>query len=359
MSDKYTDLPLDIKSRVKKADQFIIDRQKAKEAGTPPPAPPVESIIEPPPVVAVTPPVEPPIEPLVEPPVEPVVEPPVESPAPKTYTQEEFDRLQQEYSSLKGKYDKEPAELQRQVNFLTEQVLRLTEIKETPPVKTEVPEKPVREVLMEMPEFKTLKDNMVPEAFEALLGSQERVYNLALERAQKQANQTIVQEVGKVDAKFAQTAEQRFWADFNREYSDWVTIKASPEFQAFVNEEDPLTGISKYAIIKDAFDRRDLGRVIKFLDIATGKKKPSVVPPVGNPAAVQDKLASKVAPNRSDGPPVSTAPPAKMTVAEAIKELTSMSQLKNCGLWKGTQDEYVKRDATLRKIISVGSRVQP
>ena len=360
MVDKYTDLPPSLRKKVKQADEFIIAAGKAKEQGTPPPILHVEPPVESP---SVAPP-EPPIEelPIEEPPVEPIVEPiSVEPPViPSTVSKDEYDKLVQEHATLKGKYDKEPAELQRTVNFLTEQVLKLTEVQATPPVKSEVPEKPIREVLMDMPEFRTLKENMVPEAFEALLGSQERVYTLALDRARKEANQTITQEVGRVDAKFAQTAEQRFWADFNRDYSDWATIKSSPEFQTFVNNEDPLTGISRYAIIKDAFDRRDLNGVVRFLDVATGRKRIApVVPSVTDPATIQSKLAGKVVPNRSNGPPVSTTPPAKMTVAEATKELVSMANLKNRGLWKGTQDEYIKRDATLRKLISTGSRAAP
>lgn len=353
--DKYTDLPLDIKSRVKKADQFIIDRQKAKEKGELLPAPPMEPPVEPPPVEPI---VEPPIvEPPVEP-IEPIVKPPpVEpTPTPATVSKEEYDRLQQELSTLRGKYDKEPAELARQVSFLTEQVRTLSVV---PPVpKVEDKPKSLREILKDDPTFKSLEANLTPEVFEAWMASQEKVYELAGERARE----IITQEVSKVDARFAQSVEERFWTDFNKAYPDWVTLKSTPEFQSFISDVDPLSGVQKYAIIKSAFDRRDLGGVVRFLDIATGKSatsSPSPTLPSDGGVAVQVKLASKVAPSRSSGPPISTKPATTMTMAEAKSELTNMANLKNRGLWKGTQEEYVKRDATLRKIISTGSRVQP
>ena len=338
--DKYTELPPEIRKQVKKVDQMIADRAKAKE---PPPAEPVVA----------TPPVEPVPEVTVTPPAEPVVETPVTEPVvePETVSKSEHDKVVQELNTLKGKYDKEPAELMRQVSFLTQEIQRLQMEKETK-VEPRVVEKPksVREILENDPRIKTLKENLAPDVYDAVMVVQERVYDLASERAKE----VISQEVSKVDANFAKTRSERFWDTVREKYPNWADIRVSPDFQAFTNEVDPLTGVQRYWIIKDAFDQLDAGRVIRFLDIATGKgNSPPVVEP--KEKVVSPKVEAKVAPPKSSGPTPSTKPVTTMTVEQAKGELVKMANLKNRGQWKGTDDEYKKRDITLRKIIREGS----
>lgn len=339
--DKYTELPPEIRKQVKKVDQMIADRAKAKET-------PVETPVETPPIE--TTPETPPVEEKVEaPPVEPTE--PVTPTEPKTYSQQEYDRLQQELNTLRGKYDKEPAELMRQVNFLQDQIRQLQEGQQVRP-EPKVIEKPkaVREILESDPRIKALKDSLAPEVFEGVMAVQERVYDLANERAKE----VISQEVSKVDANFAKTRSERFWDDLRKTYPNWADLRVSPEFQTFTNEVDPLTGVQKYWIIKDAFDQMDAGRVIRFLDIATGKgNSPPIVETKDK--IVSEKVAAKVAPPKSSGPTPSVTPSNKMTVDQAKDELVKIANLKNRGQWKGTDDEYKKKDITLRKIIREGS----
>ena len=341
--DKYTELPPAIAKQVKKVDQMIADRAKAKE--TPPAEPPVE-----------TPPVEPaqdvaPAEPVVETPAE---EPPVTPLEPETVPKTEFDRLQQELNTLKGKYDKEPAELMRQVSFLTQQIQELqAEKAREPEPKVEEKPKSLRELLKDDPRMKILQENLEPQVFEAVIGTQEKVYELATERARE----TISQEVSKVDKTFAKTKQERFWDDLRKAYPNWGEIRVSPDFQTFTNEVDPLTGVQRYWIIKDAFDQFDAGRVIRFLDVATGKGNP---PPVvdkgdGKDKVVSDKVKEKESPPKSSGPAPSSKSVPTMTVDEAKNELVKIANLKNRGQWRGTEEEYKKKDIALRKIIQGGS----
>ena len=154
--DKYTELPPEIRKQVKKVDQMIADRAKAKET------PPVETPVETPPITPETPPVEEKVE---APPVEPTE--PVTPTEPKTYSQEEYDKLNQELNTLRGKYDKEPAELMRQVNFLQDQIRQLQEGQRVVVPEPKVVEKPkaVREILESDPKIKSLKENLAPEVF--------------------------------------------------------------------------------------------------------------------------------------------------------------------------------------------------
>jgi len=298
--DKYTELPPAIAKQVKKVDQMIADRAKAKE--TPPAEPPVE-----------TPPVEPaqdvaPAEPVVETPAE---EPPVTPLEPETVP----------------KTESEP--------------------------KVEEKPKSLRELLKDDPRMKILQENLEPQVFEAVIGTQEKVYELATERARE----TISQEVSKVDKTFAKTKQERFWDDLRKAYPNWGEIRVSPDFQTFTNEVDPLTGVQRYWIIKDAFDQFDAGRVIRFLDVATGKGNP---PPVvdkgdGKDKVVSDKVKEKESPPKSSGPAPSSKSVPTMTVDEAKNELVKIANLKNRGQWRGTEEEYKKKDIALRKIIQGGS----
>ena len=348
--DKYTELPAGIRKQVKKVDQMILDIRKDKDKAE---SPPVVPIVEPVPEVVATPPAEPVVETPVEEP-----EPVVEAPAPeleKPISKEEYEKVQQELSTLKGKYNKEPAELMRQVSFLSGQIQALQAEKTTPVVEPKPEEKPksLREIMKDDPRIRTLQESLAPEVFEGMMAVQEKIYDLASERAKE----TISQEVSKVDAKFAKTREERFWDDLQKSYPNWAEIRSNPEFQMFTNEIDPLTGVQRYWIIKDAFDQKDASRVIRFLDIATGKgtPPPSVDKDNGKEKVVSEKLAAKVAPARSSGPTPSPKPANTMTVDQAKKELVNLANLKNRSQWKGTDEEYKKRDIALRKIIREGS----
>ncbi len=347
--DKYSELPEDLRKKVKKVDQMILNIQKSKEK--------VDSVVEPTPVEpvpeVVTPLAEPVVEVTPEESTEPVVEP-VPEPE-KTIPKEDYEKLQQELRTLKGKYDKEPAELMRQVSFLSGQIQQLQTEKEARLAEPKPEEKPtsLREILKDDPRIRSLQENLTPEVFESMMAVQEKIYDLASERAKE----TISQEVGKVDAKFAKTREERFWDDLRKAYPNWGDVRVSPEFQMFTNEVDPLTGVQRYWIIKDAFDQQDAGRVIRFLDIATGKGNPptSVVKDVEKEKVVSEKVAAKVAPPRSSGPTPSIKPATTMTVGEAKDELVKIANLKNRGQWRGTDEDYKKRDVSLRKIIREGS----
>lgn len=347
------ELPDGVKEDVKRVDALIAKNAKAKEqeGQAPPPLPPKEEgkPIEPP--VSTEKPLETPSEPA--PTSEPAPAPPAEDMVPK----KDLEKLQQEFSTLRGKYEKEPAELARQNSFLLDQLRALqaeVEALKVKPKEDPKPEKTLREVLTEHPSLKKLQESLAPEILDDWLAVQEATSNYLdekIKKASEAAKRGIEEEVGKVNAGFAKSREEKFVEEVEGAYPDWKAIWVTPEFQKYIKEEDELSGMPRAAFIDNHFKRLDSKKVIKFFDIATGKASKQPEPK----KEVVDDLNKEKLENRV-GAPGSGHPSAKNTgtqvgLAEAKQALVALADKKKKGQFRGTQAEYDKESARLTSVI--------
>ncbi len=110
-------------------------------------------------------------------------------------------------------------------------------------------------------------------------------------------------------------------------YPNWEALWYTPEFQRFLRETHEYSGVQYQVLFNDAFSKLDSERVIKIFGYFFGWK------------------SSSQSSNRSQ---------ATMTVEEAKRQLLKLSRAKAQGKFKGTDFDFSKKEAQLRKVILGG-----
>ena len=153
----------------------------------------------------------------------------------------------------------------------------------------------------EQDSIKTLQEEY-PDIYDAVAAMQERAIQTLSEKIRKE--------------QFDKTLKERF--------PTWEATWYSSEFQKFLQETHEYSGLPNHLFLKDAFDRLDSARVITIFD-SFFKRRSS--------------LQSS-----------STAQPT-MSVEQAKAALMKLSRAKASGKFKGTEFDFKKKEALLRKII--------
>lgn len=131
---------------------------------------------------------------------------------------------------------------------------------------------------------------------EELGAAAQRIAQLENVIRQMQAN--VVPQVQAVVQRQQMSNEQQFWSDLSRNVPNWKDVNDNQQFQNWLLEADPLTGITRQTYLEDAQRSLDAVRVANFfrawLEI-TGQA--SVAQPNRNAAA--SELERQVTPGRS------------------------------------------------------------
>ena len=85
-----------------------------------------------------------------------------------------------------------------------------------------------------------------------------------IDRLLQQFQVNVVPQVNNLTHRQAVTAEQQFWMDLTGYIPNWKDINEDPEFQSWLLEVDPLSGISRQTILEDAQRTLDVRRVGNF-----------------------------------------------------------------------------------------------
>ena len=121
--------------------------------------------------------------------------------------------------------------------------------------------------------------------------------------------------------------KQEFDKALKAAYPNWEAVWYTPEFQRFLRETHEYSGVSYQALFNDAFSKLDSARVIKLLEYFFKWQ------------------SSSQSPNRTQ---------ATMSVEEAKRQLMKLSRAKASGKFKGTDFDFKKKEAQLRKVILGG-----
>ncbi len=121
--------------------------------------------------------------------------------------------------------------------------------------------------------------------------------------------------------------KQEFDKALKAAYPNWEAVWYTPEFQRFLRETHEYSGVPYQALFNDAFSKLDSTRVIKLLEYFF---------------KWQSSLQST---NRTQ---------ATMSVEEAKRQLVKLSRIKAQGKFKGTDFDFRKKEAQLRKVILGG-----
>jgi len=264
-------------------------------------------------------------------------------PAAAQPTGEDFEA---KYKVLKGKYDKEVPELASQVAFLVKKVGALEAAlaeKTTQPAPTTAqpaatPEPPADLTSDPKVKYFTTEYPDIYEATDALVQVRARAIAKAVfaEEFEKVNRRLSAIEQGTV-----QKTKESFYEALNKAHSNWEEIQASAEWSKYLAAPDELSGIPRWQLIKDAYDKLDAVRVIRFFDAFTNKGTSHTA----SPTASTSKIESRVAPGRTqNASPGTGGNGAKTVTRDDLRQFyLDVSQ----GKWKGREAEMKKEEARL------------
>ena len=129
-----------------------------------------------------------------------------------------------------------------------------------------IEETPVEKLITDddVKEYGDSIDIMRKAAKEEFAGDLARVYKLEQELRQLQMN--VEPQVQQVQMEQKTSSENAFWNTLNQEVPNWNEINSDQDFQSWLLEIDPLTGISRQTYLEDAQKKLDVKRVVYFFN---------------------------------------------------------------------------------------------
>lgn len=260
----------------------------------------------------------------------------------KSDTKNKEETWQQKYKSLQGMYNADVPRLNSQNRELASRISQLEGLlgnMQNQPIQT--PSVPSEPLITEddVKEYGDSIDIMRKAAREEVATANSRMATLENQIRQLQG---VVPQVQQVQAQQKQTNEQAFWASISRAVPNWNEINTNNNFQNWLLETDPLTGITRQTYLEDAQKQLDSGRVINFFKLwQEGNGSQNTAQP--NRKVQNSQLEKQVAPgrSRSNGATVSGEPPTYSS--DDIKTFFNDVRM---GKYKGREDERgrIERD---------------
>ena len=254
-------------------------------------------------------------------------------------TEELKDTWEQKYKTLQGMYNKEVPRLSSENRELGSRVSQLESLLgDLKKQETPVQEAPVEKLITEddVKEYGDSIDVMRRVSKEEVNTANGRIAQLEKEIAELKG---VVPQVQQVQQQQKTSSEKQFWDVLNREVPNWNEINSNPDFQSWLLEVDPLTGISRQTYLEDAQRKQDAGRVINFFNAFA--KVSGVDNSARDKSATQSaELQKQVAPKRGRaGQPVNND--AKTYSPKDIEKFFTDVRK---GKYKGREDERARME---------------
>lgn len=197
-----------------------------------------------------------------------------QAPAPKAQEQGGGDKtektLEQKYKTLQGMYNAEVPRLHAEKRELASRVQQLEQLIATMNARPAQQQAPVQKLITEQ-DVEDYGDSIevMRKVFREEMSSKDAEIN-ELKQLVRQMQGTVVPQVHQLSQNYAVSKEQRFWADLQTAVPDWQDINGSAEFQSWLLEVDPLTGIPRQTYLDDAQRNLDARRVANFFSAWKG-----------------------------------------------------------------------------------------
>ena len=253
----------------------------------------------------------------------------------------------QKYRTLQGMYNAEVPRLHAQNKEMQQRVQQMEQLLASLSAQKSVSEAPqVVEKLVtaqEVEEYGESIDIMRKVSREELVPVAQRLGKIEQMLQQMQAN--VVPQVQAVVKQQAMSAEQQFWSELTGLVPNWREVNDNQDFQSWLLDIDPLTGIARQTYLEDAQRSLDASRVANFFRAwleNTGQA--AVAQSAGRVAGAE--LDKQIAPGRSRAAANPQTNKAKTYTPEDIKKFFNDVRT---GKYKGREQE---RDRIERDIFS-------
>lgn len=248
------------------------------------------------------------------------------------------DEWEQKYKTLQGMYNTDVPRLNSVNRDLSSRVEQLESLLGTINNQQEAPaQAPVEKLITEddVKEYGDSIDVMRRAAKEEVAGELARVREL---EAEIEKLKNVVPQVQQVQRQQKSSSEQQFWNTLNREVPNWNEINSSQDFQSWLLQIDPLTGMTRQTYLEDAQRKLDSKRVATFFSTyeqATGNANDARETRSSN-----SELVKQVAPGRGR----STKPVAGEGKTYSRADITKFFEDVRFGKYKGREDERAKKE---------------
>ena len=271
-----------------------------------------------------------------------------ESHAGETVPKKDFEDLQHQFNVLKGKYDKERGpDLRTQVNGLVEQNNLLRE--QIQMLQAQKPE-PTKKSLRDNPKMKALQDEFSPEVYEKLLGAMEETVGTI-----KTAHEEEIKNLrGEVTKSIGMSREEIFWNSIFEKFPNYEQIRVDPKFGEFLNEEEGMSGYTRYDFLTEAFKKLNAGRVLKYLEAFSKGSPTDKLKSSPNKEKLERRLGAPAGSGAANRQDLGTKKVTAEDVKKAKEDLEKLSNEIGRGLWVGREKDAEKREAELWKILDSG-----
>ena len=286
--------------------------------------------------LAVEPSAEPSTEPSTEPAVEPSAEPaeqppaadtsaapsvPGSSPAPSSTIdvaaveqlrrqisdlEERLRAAEARYSTLRGKYDAETAELRRQIVMLQTGMQQAATYAPGNRVGTTTD---TGTSTSSVNASQSIKDYLRAKYGNDFDDTTVNFVSEAVELARAQALEEVQRRLTELRSVAINTQQQALEVQLDTRIPGWREIAQDPRFAAWLDEPDPFSGLIRRDVLSKAIQDGSVQRIVTVFDTyRRGQTAEGLVPP---PAAVQAPYQPAVGQNGSVGASAGTAPPSR------------------------------------------------
>jgi len=272
-----------------------------------------------------------------------------QAPAPRQEEQnavgdkDEEETYEQRWRSLQGMYNAEVPRLHAERRELTNRVQQLEQLLASMTAKPSGQAATPAEKLITEQDIEDYGDSIdvMRRVFREEAGALKQE-NAQLRQMLQQMQANVVPKVQQLSQRQAVSSEQAFWAELQTAVPDWQDINTSREFQSWLLEVDPLTGVPRQTYLEDAQRNLDARRVVNFF---TAWKGQAGVPNARSTRTAQSasELEKQVAPGRGRSGGNKTAGEPKTYTQEDIKRFFTDVQK---GKYKGkeTERDRIERD---------------
>jgi len=177
------------------------------------------------------------------------------------------ESFEQKYKTLQGMYNAEVPQLKADNQNLTNRLNQMEQLitsmdaaKSAPPAEPVKPPSLVTQA--DIDEYGESIDVMRKVSKEESAAAQNRIAELENKLQELQSNVLPRVEQAAQNAKSSQ--EQIFWSELNKSVPNWKDINNNQDFQTWLLQTDPLTGISRQSYLDDAQRQFDATRVSNF-----------------------------------------------------------------------------------------------
>lgn len=255
------------------------------------------------------------------------------------------DTVLQKYKTLQGMYNAEVPRLHQQNREMQQRLQQMEQLLSTMATPQSAPAAAAPEKLVtenDVAEYGDSIEVMRRVSREELSSLMHRLTQV--ETALKQVNTNVVPQVQAVAQRQAVSAEQQFWAELSSAVPNWRDTNDREDFQSWLLEADPLTGITRQTYLEDAQRSLDSARVANFF--RTWQSQNGQVPvaqSAGQTSAATSELEKQVAPGRSRSAGTASQSKGKMYTPD---DITKFFNDVRSGKYRGREQERdrIERD---------------